>query len=107
MFQIINEVTSKLEGGLSPDESGHLQGVNLSTTKSPLSGRKREAFLLRSRLRNRFRKNRMDVLNKQKSDNEDADLSERIMEYTRYRTAYDALMRIIADTRDMTILRYL
>jgi len=49
----------------------------------------------------------MDNLKKQKSDNEEVNLSESIMEYTRYRTAYDALMRIVADTRDMTILKYL
>jgi flagellar hook-associated protein 3 FlgL len=47
------------------------------------------------------------VLKKQKSDIEDADLSESIMEYTRYRIAYEALMRMVADQKDLTILRYL
>jgi flagellar hook-associated protein 3 FlgL len=47
------------------------------------------------------------VLKKQKSDLEDADLSESIMEYTRYRIAYEALMRMVADQKDLTILKYL
>jgi flagellar hook-associated protein 3 FlgL len=47
------------------------------------------------------------VLKKQKSDIEDADLSESIMEYTRYRIAYEALMRMVADQKDLTILKYI
>jgi len=44
---------------------------------------------------------------KQKSDIEDADISESITEYTRYRLAYEALMRVIGDQKDMTILKYI
>jgi len=29
------------------------------------------------------------------------------MEYTRYRIAYEALMRMVADQKDLTILKYL
>ena len=51
--------------------------------------------------------NLRDNLNKQKSDFEDAELSQSIMDYTRYKIAYEALMRIIADQKDMSILKYL
>jgi len=106
IFQIINEVTSKLEGGLGPDESD-LAGVNLAYDRLTAERSEAGSILAQVKAQEPVQENRMDVLKKQKSDNEDADLSESIMEYTRYRTAYDALMRIIADTRDMTILRYL
>jgi flagellar hook-associated protein 3 FlgL len=106
LFQVIDEVTSKLENGLSPDESD-LAGVNLAYDKLTAERSETGSILSQVKAQESVQENRMDVLKKQKSDNEDVELSESIMEYTRYRTAYDALMRIIADTRDMTILRYL
>ncbi len=43
----------------------------------------------------------MDSLKKRKSESEEVELSESIMEYTRYQIA------IVAQSRDMTILRYI
>ena len=105
IFQIINEVTSKLEKGLSPDESD-LDGVNLAYDRLVAERSEVGSVLSQVKAQEEVQKNRMDVLKKQKSDSEEVELSESIMEYTRYRTAYEALMRIVADTRDMTILRY-
>ncbi len=105
VFQIINEVTSKLENGLSPDESD-LAGVNLAYDRLVAERSEVGSILSQVKAQEDVQRNRMDVLKKQKSDSEEVDLSQSIMEYTRYRTAYEALMRIVADTRDMTILRY-
>ncbi|MDQ7039058.1 MAG: flagellar hook-associated protein FlgL [Aquificota bacterium] len=106
VFQIVDEVGRKLREGLSPDESD-LKGVQRSYDKIASERSETGSVLSQVKSLEDVQENRMDSLRKQKSDEEDAELSESIMEYTRYRIAYEALMRIVADTRDMTILRYI
>ncbi len=106
VFQVIDEVGRKLEGGFSPDESD-LKAVQRAYDKIVAERSEFGSVLSQVKTLQDVQENRMDILRKQKSDEEDAVLSESIMEYTRYRIAYEALMRIIADTRDMTILRYI
>jgi len=106
VFQLVGELKEKLSSGLSPDESD-LMALQRSYDKITTERSRVGSVLSQVKTHQEVQENRMDILKKQKSDNEEADLSESIMEYTRYRVAYDALMRIVADTRDMTILRYL
>ena len=106
VFQLLGELRDKLLSGLAPDESD-LHAVQRSYDRITTARSGVGSLLSQVKAQQSVQENRMDVLKKQKSDSEEADLSESIMEYTRYRTAYDALMRIVADTRDMTILRYL
>ncbi|RLJ69875.1 flagellar hook-associated protein 3 [Hydrogenivirga caldilitoris] len=106
IFQLINEVKEKLANGLNPDDSD-LMAVQRSYDKVVSERSRFGSILSQVKDQQPVQENRMDVLKKQKSDNEEVELSESIMEYTRYRTAYEALMRIVADTKDMTILRYI
>ncbi|GEM_PF-783798 len=106
IFQLLGEVKEKLKSAYSPDESDIMaiqRSYDIITSRRSEIG----SILSQVKAQEKIQENKMDILRKQKSDNEDADLSESIMEYTRYRMAYDALMKIIADTRDMTILKYL
>lgn len=106
IFQILREIKEKLSVGLNPDDSDLM--ANQRAYDKVVQVRTRIGSVL-SQLRDLqpFQENKMDVLKKQKSDNEEVDLSESIMEYTRSRVAYEALMRIVADSRDMTILKYI
>jgi len=106
IFQLINEVKDKLSGGLSPDDSD-LLAVQRAYDKVVSERSRFGSILSQVKDQQPVQENRMDVLKKRKSDNEEVEISESIMEYTRYRTAYEALMKIVADTRDMTILRYI
>ncbi len=106
VFQLIGELRDKLTSGLSPDESD-LMALQRSYDRITTERSRVGSVLSQVKTHQEVQENRMDILKKQKSDAEEADISESIMEYTRYRTAYDALMRIVADSRNMTILRYL
>ncbi len=106
VFQLISETKDKLANGLNPDDSD-LMANQRAYDKIVTERGRFGSILSQVRDQQKVQENRMDVLKKQKSDNEEIELSESIMEYTRYRTAYEALMRIVADTRDMTILRYI
>jgi flagellar hook-associated protein 3 FlgL len=106
LFQLLVEIKDKLAAGLSPDESDLT--ANQRAYDKVVSERSRFGSIL-SQVRDlqSVQENKLDLLKKQKSDNEEVEISESIMEYARYRTAYEALMRIVAESRDMTILRYL
>ena len=106
VFQIIGEVRDKLSAGLGPDDSD-LMGIDRSYDKITYERSRLGSVLSQVRQEEPVQENKMDFLKKEKSDVEDAEVSESIMEYTRYRIAYEALMRIVSDTRDLTILRYL
>jgi len=54
-----------------------------------------------------YQEDRKVVLEKQKSDVEDADLAKSISEYERYRLAYDAIMKLFVNHKNMTILDYI
>ncbi len=106
IFQVLSEIKDKLSAGLNPDDSDLM--ANQRAYDKIVQERSQVGSVL-SQVRDQqpVQENRMDVLKKQKSDTEEVDLSESIMEYTRYRTAYEALMKIVAESRDMTILRYI
>ena len=106
VFQLINEVKDKLNNALKPDDSD-IMALQRSYDKIVYERSRVGSVLSQVKNIEPVQENKMDVLNKQKSDTEEVDLSESIMDYTRYRTAYEALMRIVTQTRDMTILRYL
>ena len=106
IFQLINEVKDKLSGGLAPDDSD-LLAIQRAYDKVVSERSRFGSILSQVKDQQPVQENRMDVLRKQKSDTEEVELSESIMEYTRYRTAYEALMRIVTESRDMTILRYI
>ena len=106
IFQAIKRLKDKLGNSLYPDA---FDLFSLNRSYDILALRRSEAGSILSTVKNLqpTQENLDLVLRKQKSDLEDADLSESITEYTRYRIAYEALMRIVADQRDLTILRYL
>lgn len=106
VFQVINELKDKLNNGLNPDDSD-IMAIQRTYDKVTSERSRFGSILSQVKAQEDVQENNMDVLMKQKSDNEDVEVSESIMEYTRYRIAYEALMRIITDTRDMTILRYI
>jgi flagellar hook-associated protein 3 FlgL len=106
ILQAVKRVKEKLQGGLYPDD---FDLFSLNRVSDLVSLRRSEVGSVLSTVKNLqpTQENLDVVLKKQKSDLEDADLSESIMEYTRYRIAYEALMRMVADQKDLTILRYL
>ncbi len=106
VFQIVSEIKDKLLSSLSPDDSD-LAAVRRSYDKVIYERSKSGSILSQVRSLQDTQETRMDTLRKQKSDAEEVDLSESVAEYTRYRLAYEALMRIVADVKDITILRYL
>ncbi len=106
VFQLVNEVKDKLNNALQPDDSD-IMALQRGYDKIVYERSRVGSVLSQVKNIEPVQENKMDVLNKQKSDTEEVDLSESIMDYTRYRTAYEALMRIVTQTRDMTILRYL
>jgi len=106
ILQVVERVKEKLQGGFHPDD---FDLFSLNRAGDLVSLRRSEVGSVLSTVKNlQPTQENLDVfLKKQKSDLEDADLSESIMEYTRYRIAYEALMRMVADQKDLTILRYL
>ena len=106
ILQAVSRVREKLQGGFHPDD---FDLFSLNRAGDLVSLRRSEVGSVLSTVKNLqpTQENLDVVLKKQKSDLEDADLSESIMEYTRYRIAYEALMRMVADQKDLTILRYL
>jgi flagellar hook-associated protein 3 FlgL len=106
ILQVVKRVKEKLQGGFYPDD---FDLFSLNRAGDLVSLRRSEVGSVLSTVKNLqpTQENLDVVLKKQKSDLEDADLSESLMEYTRYRIAYEALMRIVADQKDLTILRYL
>jgi flagellar hook-associated protein 3 FlgL len=106
ILQVVKRVKEKLQGGFYPDD---FDLFSLNRAGELVSLRRSEVGSVLSTVKNLqpTQENLDVVLKKQKSDIEDADLSESIMEYTRYRIAYEALMRMVADQKDLTILRYL
>jgi len=106
LFQVIGEVKDKLLEGVAPDES---DVAAVRRAYDVLTARRAKVGSVLSQVREEesVQENRMNTMLKQKSDAEEVELSESIMEYTRYRIAYEALMRIVAESRDLTILRYI
>jgi flagellar hook-associated protein 3 FlgL len=106
ILQVVKRVKEKLQSGFYPDD---FDLFSLNRASELISLRRSEVGSVLSTVKNLqpTQENIDVVLKKQKSDLEDADLSESIMEYTRYRIAYEALMRMVADQKDLTILKYL
>ncbi|MDT7871964.1 MAG: flagellar hook-associated protein FlgL [Thermocrinis sp.] len=106
ILQVVKRVKEKLQGGFYPDE---FDLFSLNRAGELISLRRSEVGSVLSTVKNlQPTQEKLDlVLKKQKSDIEDADISESIMEYTRYRIAYEALMRMVADQKDLTILKYI
>ncbi|MDW8032716.1 MAG: flagellar hook-associated protein FlgL [Aquificaceae bacterium] len=106
VLQVVKRIEDKLSGGRYPEEGDLLL---LRRALDRVAFRRSQVGSVLSQVKNlqSTQENLEDNLNKQKSDLEDAELSQSIMDYTRYKIAYEALMRIIADSKDMTILRYL
>ncbi len=106
ILQWTKRIKDKLANGLHTDESDlfviqrsyDLIAIKRSDVGSVLSNVKSAQPT---------QENLNDILRKRKSDIEDVDLPQSINEYTRYRLAYEALMRIVANQRDVTILRYI
>jgi len=106
ILQVVKRVKEKLQGRFYPDD---FDFFSLNRAGDLVSLRRSEVGSVLSTVKNlQPTQEKLDVvLKKQKSDIEDADLSESIMEYTRYRIAYEALMRMVADQKDLTILKYI
>jgi flagellar hook-associated protein 3 FlgL len=106
ILQVVKRVKEKLQGGFYPDD---FDLFSLNRASELISLRRSEVGSVLSTVKNlQPTQEKLDVvLKKQKSDIEDADLSESLMEYTRYRIAYEALMRMVADQKDLTILKYI
>jgi flagellar hook-associated protein 3 FlgL len=106
ILQAVKRVKEKLQGGFYPDG---FDLFSLNRASELISLRRSEVGSVLSTVKNLqpAQENLDVVLKKQKSDIEDADISESIMEYTRYRIAYEALIRMVADQKDLTILKYL
>jgi flagellar hook-associated protein 3 FlgL len=106
ILQVVKRVREKLQGGFYPDD---FDLFSLSRASELISLRRSEVGSVLSTVKNLqpTQENLDVVLKKQKSDIEDADLSQSIMEYMRYRIAYEALMRMVADQKDLTILKYI
>jgi flagellar hook-associated protein 3 FlgL len=106
ILQAVKRVKEKLQGGFYPDD---FDLFSLNRASELISLRRSEVGSVLSTVKNlQPTQEKLDVvLKKQKSDIEDANISESLMEYTRYRIAYEALMRMVADQKDLTILRYL
>jgi len=106
IFTIVSRVRDKLDNGYYPDDSDIfvMQRAydHIALKRSEIGSR-----LASVRSEETAQTNKDLSLRKQKSDIEDADISESITEYTRYRLAYEALMRVIGDQKDMTILKYI
>ncbi len=106
IFEIVDRVYKKLAAGLSPDDSD-IMAVQRSYDKVVYERSDTGSLLASVKQTQETMEFKDQELRREKSEVEDADLSESIYEYTKYRTAYEALMRIVADTKDLTILRYI
>ncbi|MFN7065724.1 MAG: flagellar hook-associated protein FlgL [Aquificaceae bacterium] len=106
VLQVVKRVGDKLSNALHPDDSDLML---LQRAFERVSFRRSQVGSSLSQVKNLqpIQESLKDNLDKQKSDVEDVELSQSLMDYTRYKIAYEALMRIIADQRDMSILRYL
>ncbi len=106
VFQWVDRVGEKLGKGLNPDE-GDL--FTIQRSYDLISLRRSDVGSVLSTVKNLqpAQENLKDTLSKQKSDIEDADIAQSITEYTRYRIAYEALMKMIASQKDLTILNYI
>ncbi len=106
ILQTVRKVKDKLQRGLYPDD---FDLFSLNRATDLISLRRSEVGSVLSTVKNLqpIQENLNVALRKQKSDIEDTDLSESLMEYTRYKIAYEALMRIVADQKELTILKYL
>jgi flagellar hook-associated protein 3 FlgL len=106
ILQAVKRVKEKLQGGLYPED---FDLFSLNRAGELISLRRSEVGSVLSTVKNLqpTQENLDVVLKKQKSDLEDANISESLMEYTRYRIAYEALMRMVADQKDLTILKYI
>ncbi|ADC89731.1 flagellar hook-associated protein 3 [Thermocrinis albus DSM 14484] len=106
VLQAVKRVADKLSSGLYPDESDLFL---IERSYSTVSAWRAKVGSVLAVVRNMqdLQENSMDILQARKSDLEDADLPQSVLEYTRYRIAYEALMRIVADQKDLTILRYI
>jgi len=106
ILQAVKRVKEKLQGGFYPDD---FDLFSLNRAGELISLRRSEVGSVLSTVKNLqpTQENLDVVLKKQKSDIEDANISESLMEYTRYRIAYEALMRMVADQKDLTILKYI
>ena len=106
ILQAVKRVKEKLQGGFYPDD---FDLFSLNRAGELISLRRSEVGAVLSTVKNLqpTQENLDVVLKKQKSDIEDANISESLMEYTRYRIAYEALMRMAADQKDLTILKYI
>ncbi len=106
IFTVINRLKEKMSNGYYPDDSDifvmQRSYDHIALKRSEVGSR-----LASVRSEETAQINKDLSLRKQKSDIEDADLSESVTEYTRYRLAYEALMRIINDQKEMTILKYI
>ncbi len=105
VLQVVRDIGQKLSNGIHPDDTDL---AILQRAFERISYRRSQVGASLSQVKNLqpVQENFSDNLNKQKSELEDAELSQSIMDYTRYRIAYEALMRIIAEQKDMSILRY-
>ncbi len=106
IFNVVARVRDKMKNGFYPDDSD-IYVIQRSYDHIALKRSEVGSKLSSVRLEETAQENKDLSLRKQKSDIEDADLSDSITEYTRYRLAYEALMRIVADQKDITILKYL
>ena len=106
ILEWVDRLRRKLDEGLRPDDAD-LFAMKRSYDLVGLERSKVGSVLHTVKSLQPTQENLEDVLSKRKSDIEDAELSESIVEYTRYRLAYEALMKIVADQKDITILRYL
>jgi len=106
ILQAIKRIKDKLENNIYPDE---FDLFSLNRSYDTVALKRSEVGSVLSVVKNLqpTQENLDLVLKKQKSDLEDADIPESIMEYIKYRMAYEALMRIVADQKELTILRYL
>ncbi|SHK39102.1 flagellar hook-associated protein FlgL [Thermocrinis minervae] len=105
IMQVVKRIADKLNAGIHPDDSD-VFAITRSYERIDYQRSNVGAVLSQVKNLQPMQENRGDVLNKEKSDLEDADLSKSIMDYTKYQLAYEALMKIISSQRDMTILRY-
>ncbi len=106
VLQAIKRVGDKLTSGFYTDDSDL---ILLQRAFERVSLKRSQVGSALSQVKNLqpVQESLSDNLNRQKSDIEDADLAESVMEYTRYKLAYEALMNIIAEQKGITILKYL
>ena len=105
IFKVIKSIADKLSGGTAPDQTDI---DNLKQAYDQIVKIRSEIGSVLKELRNiqTNQEDKMDTLNKIKSDNEDADLAKSISDYRRYELTYEAIMKLFANRR-LTILEYI